>query len=337
MSKENRNEYIDAFRGIAMLMVVMQHTICGCTVDYENSMLLNMLWTIQMPLFVIISGYVTIYSRKIETIGELLNFVCRRSFTYLIPWLSWTFLIRGGILGQIRFFNVKNLLWHMDTGYWFLLTIWTISMIFGIAQYLSAKIHKNKSWIKGIVSTIVFMIIGTVLLLSIGLLFGMSFLGIKLTIYYIPFFCAGYLFSVLQAQYRECSWFKDICRVIIAGSALIYVSLIIRVNFYTIGDSLNEVMLRIFASLTGCISLFGLAGGLPILRKEIQWIGKNSLNIYLCHYVFLSLLNTEKQVLVSYNGIISLMINYLITIGLTVLVVQLIQRNSILNKVLFGK
>ena len=39
----------------------------------------------------------------------------------------------------------------------------------------------------------------------------------------------------------------------------------------------------------------------------------------------------------SFEEAVSLMINYLITIGLTVLVVQLIQRNSILNKVLFGK
>ncbi|HIW50637.1 MAG TPA: acyltransferase family protein [Candidatus Blautia intestinavium] len=64
MSKQ-RNQTIDILRGIAMLLVVLGHTMTGCTVNSQDSFLFNVIWTLQMPLFILISGYVTKYSRPI--------------------------------------------------------------------------------------------------------------------------------------------------------------------------------------------------------------------------------------------------------------------------------
>ena len=62
---ENRNQFVDIMRGIAMLLVVLGHTMTGCTANSQSSFLFNIIWSLQMPLFILISGYVTKYSRPI--------------------------------------------------------------------------------------------------------------------------------------------------------------------------------------------------------------------------------------------------------------------------------
>ncbi len=134
----SRNNTIDIIRGVAMLMVVLGHTISGSTSEYENTFIFRVSWSLQMPLFFIISGYVTRYSRPIETGVDLWRFVKKRTLAYLLPWVVWTFAVRGFIFGQEDFLDVKYLLWHMDSGYWFLVTLWCIVVIYGILfeQYI---------------------------------------------------------------------------------------------------------------------------------------------------------------------------------------------------------
>ena len=59
---KNRNQFVDIMRGIAMLLVVLGHTMTGCTTGAEKSFLFNIVWSLQMPLFILISGYVTRYT-----------------------------------------------------------------------------------------------------------------------------------------------------------------------------------------------------------------------------------------------------------------------------------
>ena len=58
MASKERNRFVDLMRDIAMLLVVLQHTMSGCTVGSETSFLFNAAGSLQMPLFVLISGYV---------------------------------------------------------------------------------------------------------------------------------------------------------------------------------------------------------------------------------------------------------------------------------------
>ena len=116
---ENRNQFVDIMRGIAMLLVVLGHTMTGCTVDSQKSFLFNIIWSLQMPLFILISGFVTKYSRPISDGKGLWKYVKRRTVAYMLPWVVWSFLVRGIIFGEDDFLNVKHLLWNMDSGYWF--------------------------------------------------------------------------------------------------------------------------------------------------------------------------------------------------------------------------
>ena len=75
---DNRNQLVDIMRGIAMLLVVLGHTMTGCTVDLQKSFLFNIIWSLQMPLFILISGFVTKYSRPISDGKGLWKYVKRR-------------------------------------------------------------------------------------------------------------------------------------------------------------------------------------------------------------------------------------------------------------------
>ena len=164
-----------------MLLVVLGHTMTGCTTGAEKSFLFNIVWSLQMPLFILISGYVTTYSREISDGSGLWKYVKRRTIAYLLPWVVWSFIVRGIIFGQSNFLNLKWLLWHMDSGYWFLATIWTISMIFGVSTFFAGKMVEDSA-VKQQVFTLFFYIVGMAVLAGIGMLAGLSFFAIKLTL-----------------------------------------------------------------------------------------------------------------------------------------------------------
>ena len=88
---ENRNQFVDIMRGIAMLLVVLGHTMTGCTVDSQKIFLFNIIWSLQMPLFILISGFVTKYSRPISDGKGLWKYVKRRTVAYMLPWAVWSF------------------------------------------------------------------------------------------------------------------------------------------------------------------------------------------------------------------------------------------------------
>ena len=120
-ANKERNSHVDIIRGIAILLVVLGHTMTGCTLNSQDSFLFNIVWSLQMPLFILISGYVTRYSKKISSGGMLWSYVKRRTMAYLLPWTVWTFLVRGILLGRVEYFNFKTVFWNMDLVYWFLI------------------------------------------------------------------------------------------------------------------------------------------------------------------------------------------------------------------------
>ncbi len=275
---KSRNQTVDIIRGIAMLLVVLGHTMTGCTTGAEESFLYNIVFSLQMPLFILISGYVTKYSRSIKDASGLWKYVKKRTVAYMLPWLIWSLLVRGVILGQHNFLNIKYLLWHMDTGYWFLATIWTISMIFGLSTYFAGKISKGKE-IKNKTLTLLFYVVGMAVLAAVGFVFGFSFFAIKLTLYYMPFYFAGYLYGQYRERILNTKWGKQTVDAAVAACFAVWLAIMTRCYIYALSDSVMAVALRIISSMTGCIAVCGLCKGLfsNAPPKKISWEGTASL------------------------------------------------------------
>lgn len=258
---ENRNQFVDIMRGIAMLLVVLGHTMTGCTVDSQKSFIFNIIWSLQMPLFILISGFVTKYSRPISDGKGLWKYVKRRTVAYMLPWVVWSFLVRGIIFGEDGFLNVKHLLWNMDSGYWFLATIWTISMIFGIASFIAERVSKENLLKKQTVLLGCYLV-GMVLLVGIGAILGLSFFAIKLTLYYMPFYYAGFLYGQFDDRMKESDTGKKMIDSIVAICFVVWLFIILRISLYEMSDGGSAIILRAATSLSGCIAVCGLCKGI---------------------------------------------------------------------------
>ena len=334
----NRNITIDVVRGFAMLLVVLGHTISGTVKEYSDSLLFQAIWTLQMPLFIVISGYVTRYSRQLVNSGDLWKFIKRRTLAYLLPWGVWTIVVRGLIFGQSNMLNIKNLLWHMDNGYWFLVTIWTISMIYGISDLLSNKWFKERKM--NVFAHLFFGGIGLMGLAVVSYLMGLDFFAIKLTLYYLPIYLLGYMYGQIQNWVMARANGKCFINIIIVASLALWLAAINRFDFFAGGDNLMMIFGRFITSSLGCIAVIGLfvnimGGG---IFKVLNWTGVHSLEVYLTHYLFLSLVPALHQpVLASMEGMFTIVMNYLLTLALTVMVIKMAQGNSILNYLLYAK
>lgn len=335
-----RNESIDILRGLAMLFVIFQHTMSGVTVGAEQSFVFNIAWSLQMPLFILISGYITKYSRPIQTLSALGKVACKKTVAYMCPWLVWTFLVRGLLLGQTSFFDLKYILWKMDSGYWFLATIWVISLIYSCASFVAEQMN-SKYLIKKQIIFVGVYILGMLVLVAVGLLFGISFFAIKLTLYYMPFYYAGYLYGQCEDKVKTLNLGKTIIDVTVAICLGVWLFIVLRYSVFDMSDSGIDIIFRVFTSLAGCIAISGLVSNLfenTTGGGALKWVGVHSLEIYLSHYLLLGLIKLPNvPQAVSYQGILLIVINYLLTVGLTMMVVQIVNQNALLKRILFAK
>lgn len=350
-----RNNNVDIIRGIAMLLVVLGHTISGTVESYENKFLYKIIWSLQLPLFFIISGYVTRYSKPIDSANSYFKYLKKRTLSYILPWIVWSFLVRGLILNQSYYYNFRHLLWHMDYGYWFLVSLWTIIIIYGLSDWLTHR-NKPKSVNTSIIFHLVYSAIGVLLLSIIGYIVGFSFLSIKLSIYYMPLFMLGYIFGQIQTWLFKFRLIHIKLSVIYALALALWLFLIERINFINIPISINVIIARYATSIFGCISLIGILStiynniqrekitvdfkkNLPIrLFNFLIWAGQNSLAIYLLHGFFLNLcLTSNDWIYMKGIGVPLLIANYLLCLSILIPVIKLLASNKFLNKILFWK
>lgn len=343
--KKERNLNVDRIRGLAMLLVVLGHTLTGSSVNSENTFLFQVIWSLQMPLFILISGFVTRYSKKLNNGKDLFSYVKKRTISYLLPWAVWTFLIRGLVFGYSDFLNPKFIFWHMDSGYWFLFTIWTICMIFGVSSFLSNKIANGKNQILKIFICGIFYVIGMIALAALGYVFGLSFLCIKLTLYYMPFYFLGHIYGKFYDELKSKPYFKTLTEIVICACFVIWIVLIKRFNLYAIEDSVPGILLRAIASLTGCIAICGLLPKLFDSLKSnnkiasvLHWCGVYSLDVYLIHGLVLNMVTlADKPRLTTVNGFILVLVNFILTVVITSVVSMLLNKNKYLKLFILGK
>ena len=73
---KHRNALVDVIRGLAILIVILGHTISYNNIEgYENSIIFKVIWSLQMPLFMVISGYITKYSRSPNSSKSLIMYI----------------------------------------------------------------------------------------------------------------------------------------------------------------------------------------------------------------------------------------------------------------------
>lgn len=344
--KKKRDLTADYVRSIAMLLVIMGHTIANSNLTgYENSLLFKIIWVLQMPLFMLISGYVTYFAKPMESFHDLVKYIGKKSLTLLLPWAVWTIGVRGFLLGGWTVHNflqkINHLLWHMDSGYWFLTSLWSIQMLWGIAVFVCRKAFPGNTLSKAFFTAAVTALLSSVLLIT-GFFAGFSFFGIKLSCYYLPFFLLGCVFPYFRSAVSSKKGYALWERIIICALLIVSSCLVISRNFYTTEDSVSIIFTRIICSISGCAVLAYCAHYLQSVhfRKEktaLLWIGSHTLELYLCHNLFIGIIDGGGAMLNSVTGAAVALANFCITLLLASAAAAALGWNRFTRLIFFGK
>ncbi|MBE6153698.1 MAG: DUF418 domain-containing protein [Firmicutes bacterium] len=290
-----RDYLIDNIKGIMIFLVVLAH-LFEFNITPKISFLLIIIYSFHMPVFVYYSGYLARYNASKIIKGIL--------FPYLgIQIFSWLVYNSFGFFTDFRLITAYTSLWYM------------ISLFF---WYISIPFVENVKHPKILI----------LLLFLFGLIIGYdatagTILSASRTIVFVPIFYLGY-FS------RKYNWFnfkknsrlfKLILPILICAIIIMFYCLRNAINvewFYGYANySLLEYnpLIRFLIYLISVIWILFFKLFVPNKKTFISKVGKNSLSVYLLHYItiFLIVNNTNLLKIGSYPILNCLILAILIT------------------------
>mgnify|MGYP000174688508 FL=1 len=172
---EKRLVYLDALKGILIMLVILGHVIQSSISDYQHNVLFRLIYSFHMPLFFLISGYLT-YKGKYD--GKL---VSKRFVQCIIPFISWAFLLPILETGIWNLSRTANILLYPDNGLWFLYNLFFYCVMVSLSERW-ASVKLKQEYVLLIIVAFSYVL--------------MAILHIKLNAtqicWYFPFFAMGY-------------------------------------------------------------------------------------------------------------------------------------------------
>lgn len=325
---------LDNCKGILIILVVTRHVL-QYSVSDEGGLLTNIIWAIQMPGFMMISGY---FSKKlVKTQVQMLDYLKKYTIHYLVPFLSWWFIVSVIMLGRNNRNIIKStaeLFERVDRGMWFLWVLFIMSIIFTFVNYFMNK-KKLISKVIGLVSIIVIFFLVAVFVMKT---MGSDAFGLKLIIFYFGYFYIGWLFCSYREQILIFLSEKKIN--IVSGIGLCcFVYIILNYNLYT-SSGMVSIIIRYWAALSGMIILLCVCRKYEELlcNLKISMLGKYTLEIYVTHmYVNNLFFDSSGGGLFSMSGFFTFLASWFCTILFSILIIIVIKSVPIAEFLLFGK
>lgn len=330
-----RNIRLDVIRGAAAYMVVFTHII-QLYGDSSNNIVNNVFLALQMPLFMMVSGYTSKYSKPVVSTKQLFLQISKRSRLLLLPWLSWSLILYLVYKNDVPFLeHISNVAYHMEGAYWFLFSLWCIDVVFVIAQYLHNVLFLKKTKALG---TLILFYLGVGVYAVVGYVFGFSFLGIKFTLYYQLFFMLGFLLSFVEIKTNN--MFLELAMMI---AAVFFFCVTCTSNVFELPETVYNTGTRVIVSAVGCILAYYYANKIEWnlnsrITKYLQWGGGKSLEIYVVHYLLLRVFLKVSPLAVNTVASMVQTIEYFVIILLmTYIIIEFFSLNPVTRLLLFGK
>lgn len=311
MDKQNpqRETYLDIIKGIAMLLVVMQHV--GGRIDTG----ITFICKTDVPLFFIVSGYLA-YKPSINYRDGLIKKIKR----ILVPFLAASVfaVFYYGISFQEFIFNIGK------CGYWFLESLFIIFVLFYILHKI-VSLFPNRICGYALIASTVFIELWLLALSKYGTETIDNVIGVSYLSRYFPCFMAGTII-------RKCS-VQQIGKL--SGSILLVATC---VAFTYNGINTNvSFLLHVAGYVCAALFLFYfikcIENEIPLpIRNLFCMIGRNSLSIYIIHFYFVQYLTLSTGYF-AIDFAIVLGIS-LIIIFLSVIVQKILLKMTYLYKIL---
>ena len=347
MEKSERSEVIDIMKGIAIVLVLIGHSIqFGSGNEYItkelffDNFLFKFIYSFHMPLFMIISGYLFFYTINKYSFGEN---IIKRITNLILPIISWSLMynIINCLILSEDIFSVK--FWETCFSYaigsfWF---IWAIFYCSSVVLIVNSFFSDN------------------ILIYLLGLL--MTFVipdhyNVYLYKFMYPFFVIGYLankFNLFRSE--KGVGIINSKKSLLFPFSLIFIfllliynkSIYIYISGYCIFNHANPITMlgidcfRFVIGLVGCVWFITLMSiiypKIPILiKKFLILVGKNSLGIYIISdYIFCYML-LRICAKISHINYMLVILETIVILLLSLFFTVFIKKNKITNYLFLG-
>lgn len=271
--------YIDALRGLTMILVVFSHLYI------PNHSVINLLFiNFRMPLFFFISGLISMRVEQTWDGAELRRRLGSKARTLLLPILFFGLLytaVRG--LSLEAFLINKHKL-----GFWFTLVLFEMLSIYYVVRYAVARRDANHR----LGRAVAYMLVGAV---AVSFLWSErwmtsavpSLLSLSCLLRYLPFFAFG-----LFAGYHRKVFDAAVDRTDVYVGALVLFGVLSWANIRWDGGI--DVILCLAVGIAGIVMMYGtfrrLAGYFEdntLVGRCMQYVGRHTLEVYVLHYFLL--------------------------------------------------
>lgn len=282
--EKKRLVWVDALKGVLILLVVLGHAIQATLQDAcEINHLWNAIYSFHMSAFMAVSGYLTYRSTALIGGGSyVITLIVRRFRQLMIPFLLWTLL---SLLINFKFSirAITDCLLYPDRGLWFLWVLFFINVFFVIGIWISERIHVKQEL------TILFI---CVLLVVIMLMFEPRLFGFQFIAYYFLFYTIGFYLHKYADKIIRSNWFYvaplAFCWCILAWFWQMH-ELPVWLKSLPFPEALLQYGYRFITATVAIYVLLavspGILNGQSLFNKPFMELGKISLGIYACHMI----------------------------------------------------
>jgi fucose 4-O-acetylase-like acetyltransferase len=323
-TKQTRIESLDCLKGIAILLVMFGH------VQVHNQMtdpyLYDMIKSIQMPMFFLISGYLSGAGTKIRSTKQYMEKLGKRAVSYLLPFFSWL------VVQHITFVPraLKTVLFQLDYGLWFLMVLFLFSWITMTGQLVQAKVKQEWGFWA--------VFLGSSVLILLAYLKGVTFLSPSLLVIYLPYYGGACLTGMHPELFAKIPIRIQRSAALVFG--IVFLIMAMTLDLVTV-TGIGMLCVQTLASFLGCLALIRLV----LDWKENRWktklaaLGRYTLEIYVLHYQFARVLNPTGKIFLfwSPSGLLYSVAAFAVMSVITAAAIWLIDRIPPLRLLLFGK
>lgn len=352
-----RMEWIDAMRGMTMILVVMYHTnLQGFSETVKLSSSMPLLVLIRMPLFFFISGFLSYKANADWSYGGFIHMMGKKIRIQIIPTIVFFFAFVA-ITCPSTFCDSLVSNFHSPTkgGYWFTLVLLYMFIIYYVFEYLEQKL-KHKTCIPILLLWVVSLLLyescylpkefywayGADKAQQHGWLYDSSIFQLML---FFHFFVFG---NIIHRYWNKIEKVYDSHGFILA---------IIIIAFFSAGDYLKFHILKgAWANLSQTLARYSLLTLVFLafryyqssfskdtwIGRKLQYVGTRTLDIYLIHFFFLPNLPQIGQYFNEnrHNFVIDTTVSFVvavIVIWFCLIVSNTLRMSPFLKKYLFGR
>ena len=345
LPKKERLLYIDALRGLAMLMVVFVHVEIYSFFNFTHTTpLMHIFSAVHMPLFFFISGVCIYKPDKKYGLAKVKNDFLRLIIPAFLVGLLYTYFKSGE---DMMFFFANS----MKAGYWFTISLFEVLLIYYLINNLTK--NNNKAFM-----IVLWTIAGLLYLLKLPfkMVGSLETLGNYMCLHQTFNFFVFFALGITASKYRskthrllEDQVFSAAVLLLFSIGSLVVFGLVPKYAgssiVWKVLDTFGETLVGLFGICLLYVIFYKIQSVFNSsnrIAKSLVFVGNNTLAIYLIHYFFLPVLPQLGNFLMGYPSfMMELVLGFslsVIVLAISVLINRVVKvTSSFVGCILFGE